>query len=198
MTSFYHKYEKFQIWLWKPFASAAFVLFAVHRGAFDTTYGRAILAALVLSLIGDVLLIPRSKATFLSGLLAFLLAHAAYGVAFVIRGVAPAWAFMAGVLLVFAGFAVSLWLMPRVKGNEPSMLVPVGVYMTTITVMVALAAGASGGSGDFRILVGALLFYVSDLSVARDKFVAPGRVNRLWGLPLYYAAQFLLASTVRS
>jgi uncharacterized membrane protein YhhN len=44
--------------------------------------------------------------------------------------------------------------------------------------------------------VGALLFYVSDLAVARNRFVAPGFANRAWGLPAYYAGQMLLASTL--
>ena len=43
---------------------------------------------------------------------------------------------------------------------------------------------------------GALAFYLSDLSVARDRFVRPAFVNRAWGLPLYYGAQFVLAATV--
>jgi hypothetical protein len=29
--------------------------------------------------------------------------------------------------------------------------------------------------------------------VARDQFVAPGYKNRLWGLPLYFGSQMLLA-----
>jgi len=44
------------------------------------------------------------------------------------------------------------------------------------------------------LLTGALMFLVSDLAVARDRFVAQGFINRLWGLPLYYAAQLVLAS----
>jgi hypothetical protein len=46
------------------------------------------------------------------------------------------------------------------------------------------------------VRAGALLFYLSDLLVARDRFVRPGIVNRVVGLPLYYAAQLLLASAV--
>jgi len=44
------------------------------------------------------------------------------------------------------------------------------------------------------IRAGAVLFWLSDLAVARDRFVRPGFVNPLVGLPLYYAAQLLLAS----
>jgi len=32
---------------------------------------------------------------------------------------------------------------------------------------------------------------VSDLSVARDRFVSRSFSNRAWGLPLYYAAQIV-------
>jgi len=41
------------------------------------------------------------------------------------------------------------------------------------------------------------LFYVSDLSVARDRFVARAFVNRARGLPAYYAAQVLMAWAAR-
>ena len=42
-------------------------------------------------------------------------------------------------------------------------------------------------------MTAAVAFYLSDVSVARDRFVAPGFGNRIWGLPLYYAAQLLFA-----
>ena len=42
----------------------------------------------------------------------------------------------------------------------------------------------------------AVAFFCSDLSVARDRFVAPGFANRAWGLPLYYAAQLAFAWSV--
>lgn len=44
--------------------------------------------------------------------------------------------------------------------------------------------------------VAAAAFFVSDLAVARNKFVSPGIVNRLWGLPLYYAANLAFASSL--
>ena len=47
----------------------------------------------------------------------------------------------------------------------------------------------------FLHVVGALGFFLSDLAVARERFVAKGFTNKLWGLPLYYGAQLLLAWT---
>ena len=46
------------------------------------------------------------------------------------------------------------------------------------------------------VLAGAVLFFLSDLGVARDRFVSPGVWNRAVGLPLYYGAQLLLAASV--
>jgi uncharacterized membrane protein YhhN len=44
---------------------------------------------------------------------------------------------------------------------------------------------------------GALLFYVSDIFFARQRFVVRQYVARLAGLPLYYAAQFMIAFSIR-
>ena len=55
-------------------------------GALDTVYGRAVLAALALSLIGDVCLLSHKPRPFLIGLTAFLLGHLAYSIAFVVHG----------------------------------------------------------------------------------------------------------------
>ena len=59
---------------------------------------------------------------------------------------------------------------------------------------LALAAWQAGAS--VCVLLGALAFFVSDLAVARDRFVVKQFSNRLWGLPAYYLGQVLLASWV--
>ena len=73
------------------------------------------------------------------------------------------------------------------------MKAPVLAYMVVISTMVALAVGTVVAHGNAWIVVGAVGFYLSDLSVARDRFVARGWVNRVWGLPLYFGAQLVLA-----
>ena len=151
------------------------------------------LAALVLSWIGDVFLIPRRRLTFLFGLVAFLLGHVAYSAAFTIRGVSVLWTLGTLVPLIAIAVVVSRWLLPRVPGG---MKRPVVAYIVVISGMVALAAGTVAAHGNAAILLGAIAFFCSDLSVARDRFIEPGFFNRLWGLPLYYGAQVVLASTV--
>lgn len=177
----------------KLLASLGFVGAALHAGALASDYGRAVLLALALSLVGDVALLSRSRPAFLSGLSAFLLAHLAFAAAFLVLGTdGRVLGLAAGVLVPF-GLVVRRWLRPHVDGP---MKLPVTLYVLVILVMVGLAWAATARHGLAAIGIGATAFMVSDLAVARDRFVAPGIVNRLWGLPLYYAAQLVLASTV--
>lgn len=172
----------------KPLASAGFVAAALAQGATESSYGQALLVALVLSWLGDVLLIPRSRRVFRAGILAFLLGHIAFVAAFVGRGVDLRLAGAALAVALMAAAVVGRWLLPHVP---PEMKPAVIAYIAVISIMVASALG----TGRAAIALGAVAFYLSDLSVARDRFVAPGFANRVWGLPLYYGAQLVLAAT---
>jgi uncharacterized membrane protein YhhN len=179
-------------WLAKPLASAGFIGAAISRGGLDTVFGRWVVAALAFSWLGDVLLIPKS--TFLFGLGAFLVGHLLYAAAFVVRGIDPSAVGAAAVLAAVIALPVGRWLLPHVPAK---MKAPVVAYMTAISAMVALAVGSHWLAAAPIALSAAIAFYLSDLSVARDRFVAAGLVNRLWGIPLYYGAQLLFAWSVK-
>jgi uncharacterized membrane protein YhhN len=179
-------------WICKPLASAGFIAFAVSCGALQGSYGRWVLAGLVLSWFGDVLLIPSAQASFRAGLVSFLLGHVAYVVAFAGLGVAWLLLGVAAVPAVLLAWVVFRWLRPGLG----KMAGPVAAYVTVISAMVTLAVATVPAPAGWVRLAGAVSFYVSDLSVARDRFLAPGFINRLWGLPLYYGAQLLLAWSV--
>lgn len=181
------------LWLAKPLASLAFIWAGLAAGALDSTYGQWVLAGLVLCLLGDVLLIPLERpAVFRAGVFAFLLGHVAYSAAFVTQ---PLDVFgLAGgaiVLAVVVG-GVLRWLASSLPSD---MVWPVRIYMIVIGLMSTLACGMSAAGGPWAAAVGALAFTASDVSVARDRFVRQEFLNRAWGLPLYYGAQLLLAST---
>jgi len=181
-------------WLLKPAASLTFVGTAFLYGDASSLYGKVVMLGLCLAALGDVLLIPKRDGTFLAGLGAFLLGHVAYGVAFVIRGVS--WVPFGAALVVMTLVAAPIvrWLWPHVKRD---MRGPVVAYVVVITAMVALAVGATAADGAVLVALGATMFYASDLSVARDQFVKRELRNRLWGLPLYFFAQMVLAWTTR-
>jgi uncharacterized membrane protein YhhN len=129
---------------------------------------------------------------FRAGVFAFLAGHMAFSAAFLTRP------------LDLIGLAASIVLLAVVVGGTlrwlaaslpREMVWPVRVYMIVIGVMSALACGVTAAGGPWAVAVGALAFTASDLSVARDRFVRHQFLNRAWGLPLYYGAQLLIAST---
>lgn len=167
----------------KGLAAAGFLLLAALRLA-PQRYGLLILAGLACSAMGDVFLLGRARTVFLAGVGAFLAAHAAYAAAFAPLS-RPSLLAAAALVAVAALVVRGLW--PHAGG----LRAPVAAYAGAITVMLVLALGVP----DRRVQLGAALFYVSDLTVARDRFVAPGFPNRAVGLPLYWAGQLLLAWT---
>ena len=180
-------------WIAKPAASLGFTLTAVAAGAPSSSYGLAVLVALAFCFAGDVLLMFESKRAFLAGLASFLAGHLVFTSAFGRRGIDRIWSACALAILAIAAIAVWQWLSPHLRGPmRPAVM----AYVLAIVAMVTTAAGTFGARGDWRILAGAVGFFVSDLAVARDRFVHRSRLNRVFGLPLYYAAQILLASSV--
>jgi len=151
-----------------------------------------IIFGLVFSWFGDLFLLSRAPVIFLLGLISFFLAHISYIVAFILVNVD--WFLTISALVVFAvpGIAIALWLRP----NLGSMRFPVYAYMLAISCMISLATGAWAYSGLWNLPLGALLFYLSDIFVARDRFKTSDKWNVLIGLPLYYAGQIFLASTL--
>ena len=175
--------------LFKPLASTGFIFAAIFSGALKSDYGTLILVGLVLSFMGDVLLISMDPRAFRGGLVSFLLGHVAYAVAFAGLGPSWGWCMGAGIPLVVVGVVVMRWLGPHLG----KMFLPVVAYVVVITAMVVLASGTVGIDGGAVRVAGAVAFFLSDLSVARDRFVAKGFINRAWGLPMYYGGQLLLA-----
>jgi uncharacterized membrane protein YhhN len=177
----------------KPVASLAFLWTALASGALDTGYGVRILLGLVLCMAGDLLLIPKGRpAVFRAGVIAFLLGHVAYSMAFLTRPLNGWGVAASAALLVVAMTFIWRWL---AKSLPADMVRSVQAYLVVISVMSALACGVSVAGGPVAVAAGALAFTASDVSVARDRFVRHEFVNRAWGLPLYYAAQILLALT---
>ena len=195
--------------MWKPLASAAFCAVPLFGGALDRS-GLAhevalwILAGLVLGAAGDIFLMFDGERSFLGGLVAFLLGHVAYVVAFA-RLVAPHhWIEGAMIAAPIAAAAIAgvvlRWLWPRLG----AMRLPVIAYVAVITTMLVggIAAAAHdhvlGARAGWLAAAGATAFFASDLAVAREKFVVRDSWNRVIGLPVYYGAQLLIAWSVTS
>ncbi len=182
-------------WLFKPLAAGMFVLQATVLGALDSAYGMTILAALVFCAVGDVLLIPRDKQKmFLAGMAAFALGHLAYIVAFAMSDIELSRAFLRlAALIVFVGFGAFAWLRRHVPQE---MQIPVTLYTFIIVAMVVSAACAVYSGAPQIILWAAIMFAISDMAVARDRFIKREAANAALITPLYFGAQILFAMSV--
>lgn len=178
----------------KLVASSAYIAATLSLEALGTEYGRVLLVGMAFCWLGDLLLVSKNRQIlFLAGLISFLLGHLAYIGAFAVRGISiPVLAVALVVMAVFAWRVLS-WLNPSL---DPRMQRPVWFYVLAISAMMAMAAATFSAHGGMVLLAGSLLFVISDLAVARNRFVAPDFINRAWGLPTYYAAQLLLAASV--
>lgn len=177
----------------KVLASCGFIGVAILSGGLRSTYGKVLLSGLVLSFLGDAFLIGETRQAFLNGLAAFLLAHLAYVAAFVVNGVSLRWLIIATLPVTGIAVGIAMWLAPH---TPPELSLPVRLYTIVISGMVVTAFGTRGKGGSVLILVGALLFFLSDLSVAALRLVQTDFPTYVWGLPFYYAGQLCLALSV--
>ena len=174
-------------------ASTSFVTLAFVNGALQTLYGRAILIALALSWIGDMLLLSRESTYLLAGIAAFLMAHIAFAAAFAISGIDVTVFGISAVSTAVLAALILKWLSKYLRGP---CRIAVPLYLVAVIAMVSLAVTASIVALPQTVGIAAFAFAVSDISVARDRFIERDVVNKAWGLPLYYLAQLLFAASV--
>jgi uncharacterized membrane protein YhhN len=191
------KKDRMPLLVVKSILSLLFVTTALLQPHSVPAYYHYLFVGLIFCLIGDVCLaLPQEKA-FMGGLIAFLIGHIFYIFSFSSLIQISYW-ISTGLLIMFGMSAlIFLWLRPHLK----SMLIPVLLYILVITIMASGAwavfwKSSFQTSGRAFIFTGSLCFYFSDLFVARDKFIKEEYRNRLLGLPLYYAGQFLLAFSI--
>jgi uncharacterized membrane protein YhhN len=181
----------------KSLLSSLFIFAAVVQSHPIPFYYRFLLIGMIFCLGGDVFLALTGKKMFLFGLVSFLLGHVFYASAFFYTVGFNQWTGIGLAISALAGAGVFLWLRPHLG----SMKIPVIFYILVINVMFVgacsmVGAGELQSAGRMAAFGGALGFYVSDIFVARQRFIKAEFVNRLIGLPLYYGGQFMLAFSI--
>jgi alkenylglycerophosphocholine hydrolase len=162
---------------------------AAGRGA----AARPLCFGLLLSALGDGLL-ETSPGLFLAGLLAFLGAHVAYTVGFVLE---------TRRVCVLRGVPLALWAALgylAMRAGLADLHAPVVVYLTAICVMMWRAAATVGHEGpaqfhEWLALAGAVLFGMSDTLIGLDRFRAPLAGARVPIILLYWLGQLGLAAS---
>lgn len=179
----------------KPGCLAVLVAVAAVMEYDDGSVRWPLIAALVLSLIGDVfLMLPGRQLDadgpnmFVAGLVAFLLAHLAYIAAFVVDGVGWEWALLGVAVMLLHLSTLGRRVVVAARAVEPAMTGPVLAYMSVISVMVIVAFG----TGDPWAMAGAALFAGSDTLIAWDRFVRSQKWIPVATVVSYHVAQVLL------
>lgn len=181
----------------KTLLSCLFIFAALVQSHPIPGYYYLLLLGLIFCLGGDVFLALPQDRMFLMGLVSFLLGHVFYVIGFFYLADVGRWTWIGCLAGLLVSGGIFLWLRPHLG----SMLIPVIAYIIVITVMVigawtVLGDARLNNAGRLPVFIGAVSFYLSDLFVARDRFLKSEFTNRLIGLPLYYCGQFLLAFSV--
>lgn len=181
----------------KPLAAIGFLILALKFGALESIYGRYVFAGLTACAIGDVCLLSRkSKTIFRLGMLAFAFGHISYILAagHIIR---PDLSLLTFTFTTVLGLGFGFTVFLSLKKDLPKDMVwPVGVYTFIISLMLVRAFQTDMVGLHLFMVVGAILFAISDVFVARDRFVAPSPKNAWVITPLYFGAQALFALSV--
>jgi uncharacterized membrane protein YhhN len=157
-------------------------------------YRDCVAVALLLSLAGDVCLMFEGQAWFAAGLGSFLLAHVGFILA-LLKGVSPAPPPAWTLLPLLYGLSLCAWLLPR-AGRLRLAVAAYCLVLLGMTVAAALRLQALGGRPALLATAGALLFVISDSSLALRQFGGPYRGAQALILSSYWASIGLIAASV--
>ena len=146
-----------------------------------TQLDKLFLAGLTLSFFGDVFLLFNWG--FLPGLGSFLLAHVFYIISFRKKIQNSIWKFWPIILGLYASILL-VFLFPYLK----EMKIPVLIYAVVISVMMYNALKTHNRN----LMIGALLFLISDTLLSVNLFVKPLMILNLLVMITYVLAQCFL------
>ena len=178
------------VYIFKPLTMLLIIGIALIRSSDDKRYRNFIVAALCLSLVGDVfLMLPSDQ--FVPGLVSFLFAHLFYIAAFRTRptGLLSAWF---GLVCASYGCVMLWFLFP----NLGDMKLAVSIYVAVVLLMgwQALSRWAENRAQRASLAaLGAVLFVASDSLIAINRFNGRFRLADLLIMSTYFIAQWFMA-----
>lgn len=156
---------------------------------YGNLYFILIIAGLTFGLIGDsFLMFP--KLHFSKGLISFLIGHLVYIAAFY---------FAAGsinIIVLTIAVIVGYVLIKQLLSIKSDFKNKAAVYGFILILMLGAAMNAFIFSSNYFILIGAVLFVLSDLVLAANKFINEFYPAHLIILATYFSAQTLLVISI--
>lgn len=153
---------------------------------------------ILFSLAGDIALMFIDR-FFMLGLIAFLLAHIAYLVGFntPFPQTMDVWAIAISIIIGISAVRLLRRIVDGVRNTHPQLIVPVIVYGAVITLMLlsallTLFRPEWKSTPAYLVSFGAFLFYLSDIILAWNRFVAHIKNGRLINIAIYHLGQIML------
>jgi len=156
-------------------------------------YPYLICVGLFFGFLGDVSI----EIKFLWGIVTFLIGHLIYIAAFLYIG-----SFTWLIVAVFAGFFAVMFIVYKILNPDfGKMLGPVIAYTVIIGLMLATSVvlicnNNLPSTQVHLIVVGSILFVISDILLAIYKFLVSRYPIRVANLSIYFIAQILLAASI--
>ena len=185
-------------YLFKPLVVISLMFFYFRRTSLKGRFAKRVFFGLFFGLVGDVLLMfaDLNPNYFTLGLVAFLIGHLLYVSAFYLDYIwNPAIEKKATrlALIIFALFCLGFYMYLRPHLGQ--MKIPVMIYSFVISLMGIMAVNRKGriGSLSFKlILIGAILFVISDSILAYNKFVTSFNLAGVAIMATYMLAQYFI------
>ena len=182
----------------KPLIVGMLLIWSWHHRAAGGRPMSILRVGLLFALLGDIFLMIREVDLFALGLASFLIMQLCYCVVFGLRGATrPVSLAMIGLTaLPFAVYAAGFLTILRPVFSQKSALaglwIPVVIYVICISTMGIMAALRRAVPGYVPVLVGALLFMVSDSAIAVNAFLTPFAGATLLIMSTYAITQYLI------
>jgi uncharacterized membrane protein YhhN len=187
-------------WLTKPFIIPLLIGYLISSlTLIKSRVHKWVIAALVFSWGGDILLMlePQNSNFFIYGLVSFLIAHICYIDFFQVvkrkEKIKTNWLLVLPVLIYYVGLIVLLF------SHLGALKIPVIIYGAVINIMLALALHMPGmkyKNAGMNMMIGAVLFIVSDSVLAINKFYKPFEGAGILIMLTYAFAQLFIAAGV--
>lgn len=190
--------KDFMFHLFKPLPVLSLALFYFLKRRKNMHWEDIVMSlAIVFAFFGDAFLMYEGAKWFMLGLASFLLTHIGYSLVLFRQGgdyLRKRW-WVWLLLLGYGGLLV--WIMGKGmdKSGDTGMLIPVMVYAAAIILMALTAINRYRvvPDGSFRwVLVGAMLFVLSDSMLGINKFTFAFPAAGFLILLSYYAAQYFI------
>ncbi|HEY9169517.1 MAG TPA: lysoplasmalogenase [Lutibacter sp.] len=178
------------LFLFKPFILLS-LLFLYSKSVLEINKWYA--TALIFSFFGDVFLIYSGQFPFKIGLVSFLIAHILFIKIVMLRIKKVSFLRVLTVILPFGIFLFLLIFL--LKNSLGELLVPVIIYGFTIAtfgVVSLINYLETKSNKSLWMLIGALVFMVSDSLLAINKFYNPAHILEVFVMITYVLAQYFI------